>query len=74
MAAADVFRHERDLFSPGEGGFVIQFRCLADVEQECFAGRVEHVASGEVEYFRSAEELVGFVRNVLHRRRPEASV
>jgi hypothetical protein len=52
-------------YSPGEGGFVIQFRAPRDVEQGRFKGRAEHVASGEVGHFQTPEELAAFIRNVL---------
>lgn len=59
-------------FPPGHGGFVIQFRELDDVEQGRFAGRVEHVASGEVGHFKTPEEMVAFVRRVLCGHQDEA--
>jgi len=45
--------------------FVVQFRKQADVEQGCWAGRVEHVTSGHATHFRSLEELVAFMVGVL---------
>lgn len=65
MALADAQMNEDQALPPGQGAFVIQFRSPADVEQGCFAGRAEHVASGEVTRFQSPEELLAFVRHVL---------
>jgi hypothetical protein len=68
MATAQVSKDKRGLLSPERGAFVIQFRASADVEQGRFAGRVEHVASGEVGHFQTPEQLVAFVRHVLFER------
>jgi hypothetical protein len=56
---------EHNSFSPGEVGFVIQFRAPGDMEQGRFKGRAEHVASDEVGHFQTPEELAAFIRNVL---------
>ena len=45
-----------------ERAFVVQFHT-----QGRFAGRVEHVVSGHATRFRSAAELLAFVRAVLRR-------
>jgi len=50
---------------PPERAFVIQLRAASDGDAELFAGRAEHVASGEVAHFGSVPELVAFVRQVL---------
>jgi hypothetical protein len=48
-----------------QGAFVVQFRAGAGGEQALFAGRVEHMVSGQAVRFHSLEELVGFIRRVL---------
>lgn len=45
--------------------FVIQFRPEADVAQGQWAGRVEHVGSGQATHFSSLEELLSFVTRLL---------
>ena len=50
---------------PPERAFVIQLRAASDGDTELFAGRAEHVASGEAARFGSIPELVAFVRQVL---------
>jgi hypothetical protein len=45
--------------------FVIQFQEGADVPEDCCAGTVEHVASGERSQFSSWSELQDFVKDVL---------
>ena len=45
--------------------FVVQFRAETAVEQGRFAGRVEHVVSGQAAQFQSLEELLAFIARVL---------
>ena len=45
--------------------FVVHFRTNSDVAQGRMAGRVEHVASGQVTHFASLEELLAFMARVL---------
>lgn len=45
--------------------FVVQFGAATDVEAGCWAGRVEHVVSGQATHFHTLEELLGFIRRVL---------
>ena len=45
--------------------FVVQFRAETEVEQGRFAGRVEHVVSGQAAQFQSLAELVAFMGRVL---------
>ena len=55
---------------------MVQFRAETEVEQGRFAGRVEHVVSGQTTHFSSLEELLAFMARVLTtvrappRRRP----
>ncbi len=50
---------------PPERAFVIQLHAAPDDGAEIFAGRAEHVASGEAARFGSIPELIAFVRQVL---------
>ena len=64
---------ERSPLSPHRA-FVVQFREETEVEQGRFAGRVEHVVSGQAAQFDSLEELVAFIGQVLstvRAKRPE---
>ena len=45
--------------------FVVQLREQADVEHGRWAGRVEHVTSGQATHFQSLEELVAFVAQIV---------
>ncbi len=49
------------------GDFVIQVKTDADSNNESFHGRVEHMDSGVSARFRSAGELVSFIRETIHR-------
>ena len=51
--------------------FVVQFRAETAVEQGRFAGRVEHVVSGQAAQFASLEELLAFMGRVLTQVRTE---
>jgi len=51
---------------PQDGAFIVEFRPgAAAAPAERLDGRVEHVASGMATLFGSADELLGFVRDVL---------
>jgi hypothetical protein len=43
----------------------VYFRVNNDVAQGRFAGRVEHVVSGQTTHFASLEELLAFIAQVL---------
>jgi hypothetical protein len=45
--------------------FVVQFRAETKVARGRYAGRVEHVISGQATHFASLEELLAFVGRVL---------
>jgi hypothetical protein len=49
---------------PADHAFVVQFRTQAAPAPH-FAGRVEHLASGQAAHFGSPEELLGFLEQVL---------
>lgn len=55
---------EESSLSP-QRAFVVQFRahCIARLER--FTGRVEHIVSGHATNFRTADELVAFMKRVL---------
>jgi len=46
--------------------FVVQFREATDAASQRFAGRVEHMISGQATRFQSAEELLAFLARVLN--------
>lgn len=45
--------------------FVVQVREKADVELDYWAGRIEHVTSGQSTHFQSLQEMVAFISGVL---------
>ena len=49
--------------------FVVQFRVETNVTHGRYAGRVEHVVSGQAAHFASLEELLVFIGRVLARVR-----
>jgi hypothetical protein len=59
--------------------FVVQFRAETDVARGRYAGRVEHVVSGQATHFQSLGELLAFIGRVLvavhapPRRKPRGS-
>ena len=57
---------------PVQRAFVVQFRTETDVERGRFAGRVEHVVSGQTTSFHSLEELLSFMASVLIQVRAQA--
>jgi hypothetical protein len=56
---------------PMERAFVIQLHAEAEVAQRRFAGRVEHVLSGQAAHFDTLEDLLWFIERVLTTRRAE---
>jgi len=51
---------------PAWKAFVVQFTLETGVEPGRFAGRVEHLSSGQRACFDSSRELLAFVEAVLH--------
>lgn len=45
--------------------FVVQFRTETNVARGRYAGRVEHIVSGQATHFGSLEELLAFIGQVL---------
>ena len=50
---------------PSNRAFVVQFRSQPPETLLCWEGRVEHLASGHVGRFHSAEELLAFLAREL---------
>jgi hypothetical protein len=50
---------------PTNRAFVVQFRVRPTGPSRCYAGRVEHLDSGQVARFHSLEELLAFMIRVL---------
>ena len=50
---------------PRQRAFVVQLHAQADVTPERFAGRVEHVMSGQAVRFHSLDEYLAFIAQVL---------
>lgn len=55
---------EEPLLSP-QRDFVLQFYPMTDVSQGCFAGRIEHVLSGQSVCFDSLATILTFLDRVL---------
>jgi len=54
----------RDVPLPPDRAFVVQLRAHREPSGELFVGRVEHIASGDVERFASAAELLAFIARI----------
>jgi hypothetical protein len=52
--------------------FVVQFRDATEPGSDHFAGRAEHVMSGQNTGFETPEELVDFFGRVMNRLRPRS--
>jgi hypothetical protein len=50
---------------PTNRAFLVQFRAQATEASPAYAGRVEHVVSGEGSRFQSLDELLAFMIRVL---------
>ena len=59
---------------PTNRAFVVQFRVQSTGASSFYAGRVEHVVSGEVTRFQSLEELLAFMVRVLLHVQQEADL
>jgi len=51
---------------PIRQAFVVQLSAKTEGEKGQWAGRVEHIVSGQAAYFLSVEELLAFMTRVLH--------
>lgn len=54
-----------------KAAFVIQFRPETNVASGKFEGRIEHISSSRSVRFRTVDELLEFVTQVLSSLRPE---
>jgi hypothetical protein len=50
---------------PRQRAFLVQLHAQAEVTPERFAGRVEHVTSGQASHFHSLDECLAFIACVL---------
>lgn len=50
---------------PRQRAFLVQLQAQAEVTPERFAGRVEHVTSGQATHFHSLDECLAFIAGVL---------
>jgi hypothetical protein len=50
---------------PVERAFVVQLHVETDVARGRFAGRVEHVLSGQAAHFNTLQDLLTFINRVL---------
>jgi len=50
---------------PTNRAFVVQFRVQSTGTLPSYAGRVEHVVSGQAAHFQSLENLLAFIARVL---------
>jgi hypothetical protein len=58
---------------PVRQAFVVQLSTETEGERGHWAGRVEHVVSGQAAHFSSVEELLAFLTQVLHTVRTQSS-
>jgi len=54
---------------PSNRAFVLQFRLGDDGSGGCYAGRIEHIESGRVEHFYSAEDMCAKLKAILDQRK-----
>ena len=50
---------------PANRAFVIQFRPADEAGKLCFEGRIEHLTSGNAEFFTSMDELWAIIDHLL---------
>ena len=55
---------------PADRAFVLQFKRCTD-NGSCYAGRIEHIESGKVEFFYSTEEMCVKLKAILGRKKPD---
>jgi hypothetical protein len=58
---------------PVRQAFVVQLSTETEVGSEHWAGRVEHVVSGQATHFQSLEELLAFMARILRTLRTQSS-
>jgi hypothetical protein len=57
---------------PADRAFVLQFKRGVDNGSSHYAGRIEHIESGRVEFFYSTEEMWAKLKTILNRENPDA--
>ena len=50
--------------------FIVQFRTARDIKHGSCSGRAEHISSGQIADFFSADDLLTFIERVLANPRP----
>jgi hypothetical protein len=55
---------------PADQAFVLQFKRCTDNGSR-YAGRIEHIKSGHVEFFYSAEEMCAKLKAILNQEKPD---
>jgi hypothetical protein len=55
---------------PADQAFVLQFKRGVDIGGSHYAGRIEHIESGRVEFFHSTEEMCAKLKAILSRKEP----
>ncbi len=50
---------------PSNRAFVVQFHTATRQTHEQYAGRIEHLVSGQATHFESWEQLQGFIEQML---------
>jgi hypothetical protein len=55
---------------PADRAFVLQFKRCTDNGSR-YAGRIEHIESGHVEFFYSTEEMCVKLKTILNREKPD---
>jgi len=56
---------------PADQAFVLQFKRGVDNGDSHYAGRIEHIESGRVEFFHSTEEMCTKLKAILSRKEPD---
>ena len=56
---------------PADRAFVLQFKRGTECDGSRYAGRIEHIESGRVELFYSAEEMCAKLKAMLGQKKPD---
>jgi len=57
---------KNEVVLPSNRAFVLQFRQGDDGSGGCYAGRIEHIESGRVDFFYSTEEMCAMLKAILN--------
>ncbi len=60
---------KHEVILPTDRAFVLQFERGADNGSSHYAGRIEHIESGRVEFFYSTEEMCAKLKAILGRKK-----